>query len=95
MKEAMATATVSDIHQYGKALLTSGKNEKALEIFKLNRQKNPSDKFTTYVGLARGYAAVGNKKEAIKNWEVALKNIPEDQKSNAANYQEELKKLRE
>lgn len=95
MKDAMTTATLNDIHQYGKSLLASGKNEKALEIFKLNRQKNPTDKFTTYVGLARGYAAVGNKKEAIKNWEVALKNIPADQKANAANYQEELKKLRE
>lgn len=95
MKDAMTTATLNDIHQYGKSLLASGKNEKALEIFKLNRQKNPTDKFTTYVGLARGYAAAGNKKEAIKNWEVALKNIPEDQKANAANYQEELKKLKQ
>jgi len=95
MKDAMTTATLNDIHQYGKSLLASGKNEKALEIFKLNRQKNPTDKFTTYVGLARGYAAVGNKKEAIKNWEVALKNIPGDQKANAANYQEELKKLKQ
>lgn len=95
MKDAMTTATLNDIHQYGKSLLASGKNEKALEIFKLNRQKNPTDKFTTYVGLARGYAAVGNKTEAIKNWEVALKNIPEDQKANAANYQEELKKLKQ
>jgi tetratricopeptide (TPR) repeat protein len=95
MKDAMATATVNDIHQYGKSLLAAGKNEKALEVFKFNRQRNSTDKFTTYVGLARGHTALGNKKEAIKNWEIALKNIPEDQKSNAASFQEELKKLRQ
>lgn len=95
MKDALATATVNDIHQYGKSLLASGKNEKALEIFKLNRQKNPTDKFTTFVGLARGYTALGNKKEAVKNWEIALKNIPEDQKANTVAFQEELKKLKQ
>lgn len=95
MKDAMTIATMNDIHQYGKSLLAAGKNEKALETFKLNRQKNSDDKFTTFVGLARGYTATGNKKEAIKNWETALKNIPENQKANTAAFQEELKKLKQ
>jgi tetratricopeptide (TPR) repeat protein len=94
MKEALPMGTMSDIHQYGRTLLAAGRNEKALEIFKLNRQQNSGDKFTTYVGLARGYTALGNKKEAIKNWEIALKNIPENQKANTAAYQEELKNLK-
>jgi tetratricopeptide (TPR) repeat protein len=95
MKDAMTIATMNDIHQYGKSLLAAGKNDKALEVFKLNREKNKGDKFTTFVGLARGYAVTGNKKEAIKNWEVALKNIPENQKANTAVFQEELKKLKQ
>ena len=88
------TANVQAIHQYGRTLLAEGKKEKALEVFKLNRQRHPEDNFTTYVGLARGYTAVGDKKNAIKNWEVAIKNLPENQKQNAALYEAELKKLK-
>lgn len=88
------TASVQAIHQYGRTLLNDGKKEKAMEVFKLNRQRNPDDKFTTYVGLARGYAALGDTKNAVKNWEVAIKNIPEDQKPNLALYEAELKKLK-
>lgn len=88
------TATVQAIHQYGRLLLNDKKNEKALEVFKLNRQRHPEDTFTTYVGLARGYTAVGDKKNAIKNWETAIKNLPENQKQNLAFYEGELKKLK-
>jgi tetratricopeptide (TPR) repeat protein len=89
-----ATANVQAVHQYGRSLLAEGKKEKALEVFKLNRQRNPDDKFTTVVGLARGYAAVGDTKNAIKNWELAIKNLPENQKQNLALYEAELKKLK-
>jgi len=61
----------------------------------LSNIKHPNDTFTTYVGLARGYAANGDKKSAIKNWEIASKNLPENQKPNAALYEAELKKLKE
>lgn len=96
MKEAIdnLNPTMQEIHQYGRYLLTAGKNQEALEIYKLNRQRYKEDTFTTYVGLARGYAAVGNKKEAIKNWEIALKNIPENQLANKSAYQDELEKLK-
>lgn len=95
MKEALTMeATMQEIHDYGKSLLGANRNEKALEIFKLNRKNNPTDKFTTFIGLARGYAAMENKKEAIKNWEIALKNIPENQKTNKAAFEEELRKLK-
>jgi tetratricopeptide (TPR) repeat protein len=95
MKEALGMeVTMQEIHDYGKSLLAANRNEKAMEIFKLNRQKNANDKFTTFIGMARGYAAVGNKKKAIKNWEIALKNIPENQKANKAAFEEELKKLK-
>ena len=88
------SASVMAIHQYGRTLLASGKKEKALEVFKLNMKKHPEDKFTPYIGLARAYAALGDKKTAIKNWEVALKNIPENQKANKEYYEGELKKLK-
>jgi tetratricopeptide (TPR) repeat protein len=90
----LPSATVQAIHFYGRSLLASGKNDKALEIFKYNRQKNSSDTFTTFVGLARGYAATGDKKNAIKNWEIAIKNLPENQKVNLPLYEAELKKIK-
>jgi len=90
----LPSATVQAIHQYARTLQAAGKNEKAMEVFKMNRQLHPDDKFTTYVGLARGYTALGDKKNAIKNWEIAIKNIPENQKANVGFYEEELKKLK-
>ncbi|HYG51122.1 MAG TPA: DUF2911 domain-containing protein [Flavobacteriales bacterium] len=89
------TAGVSDVHVYGKQLLKEGKSQRALEIFKLNRQLHPDDKFMTFVGLARGYAANNDKKNAIKNWEIAIKNLPEDQKTFLPQYEAELKKLKD
>jgi tetratricopeptide (TPR) repeat protein len=96
MSKAIAhpTASVREVHGYARQLLQSGKKEKALEVFKRNRELHPEDTFTTYVGLARGFTAVGDKKNAIKNWEIAIKNLPEDQKPNKAQYEEELKKLK-
>jgi tetratricopeptide (TPR) repeat protein len=89
------TATVGAIHQYARTLLGAGKKEKALEVFKYNFKAHPEDKFTPNVGLARGYTAVGDKKNAIKHWEAAIKNLPENQKQNLAFYEGELKKLKE
>jgi len=88
-------ANVQAIHQYGRTLLNAGQSQKALEIFQYNFKAHPQEKFTTYVGLARGYTAVGDKKNAIKNWETAIKNLPENQKPNLPAYEGELKKLKE
>jgi tetratricopeptide (TPR) repeat protein len=91
----LPTAAVGQVHQYGRTLLNNGEKEKALEVFKYNAKAHPEEKFTTFVGLARGYTAVGNTKEAIKNWEVALKNIPQGQEGNRPVWEGELKKLKE
>lgn len=90
----LPSATVTAVHSYARSLIAAGQNEKALEVFKYNRKKNPDDTFTTFVGLARGYTAVGDKKNAIKNWEIAIKNLPENQKANKGLYESELNKLK-
>jgi tetratricopeptide (TPR) repeat protein len=87
-------ASVMDIHQFARGLLMAGKKEKAMEVFKYNAQKHPEDKFTANVGLARGFAAMGDTKNAILSWEKAIKNIPENQKANLKFYQGELDKLK-
>jgi tetratricopeptide (TPR) repeat protein len=91
----LPTARVAEIHQYGRTLLSAGEKDKALEVFKYNAKSHPEEKFTTFVGLARGYTAVGNTKEAIKNWEIALKNVPQGQEANRGVWEGELKKLKE
>ena len=85
---------MQEVHEYGRSLLTANRKDKALEVFQLNRKLHPDDKFTTYVGLARAYTALDDKKNAIKNWETAIKNLPENQKSNLSFYEGELKKLK-
>lgn len=90
----LPSATVPAIHQYARSLLNMGMTAKALEVFQFNAKAHPEEKFTTYVGLARGYTAVGNKKEAIKNWEIALKNVPAGQEANKPVWQAELDKLK-
>lgn len=91
----LPSARMNDVHQYGRSLIQAGQNEKALEVFKYNAKLHPEEKFTTFVGLARGFTAVGNKKEAIKNWEIALKNIPQGQEGNRPVWEAELKKLKD
>jgi hypothetical protein len=86
---------VGAIHQYARGLLTAGLKEKAMEVFQYNAKIHPEDKFTTNVGLARGYTALADKKNAIKHWELAIKNIPADQKANIGFYEGELKKVQE
>jgi tetratricopeptide (TPR) repeat protein len=90
------TANVQAVHQYGRTLLNAGKTKKAMDVFTMNaaQAKTPDEKFTTTVGLARGYTASGDKKNAIKHWETAIKTLPENQKQNLSFYEAELKKLK-
>ena len=83
------------VYVYAMGLLRSGKNSKALEIFIINQQQHPEEKFWTHLGLARGYAAVGDKKNAIVHWENVLRNIPPNMSNRTAAFEEALKKLKE
>jgi len=83
------------IYVYAMGLLRGGKKEKAMKVFALNQQKHPEDKFWTSLGLARGYSAVGDKRNAIANWEIVIRNVPANLKGQTANYEGALKKLKE
>ena len=97
MEEAVRVpgTDVLQIHMYGTSLLAAGRKDKAMEIFQFNRQQHPQDEFVTYIGLARGYTALGDKANAIKNWEFALQHVPEDSKSFVPTIQNAIKKLKE
>lgn len=71
MKSAMSLASMEELHQYGRHLLQQKKYKEALEIFKANFQKS-GNTYTTCIGLARGYAAVGDSATALKYAKLGL-----------------------
>jgi tetratricopeptide (TPR) repeat protein len=76
MKKALPLAGMQEVHQYGRQLLQQKKNKEALEVFKMNLQKNPGQ-FTTLMGMVRGLSANGNYKEALKYAKQAEPLAPE------------------
>ncbi len=76
MKEALPFGNMLELHQYGRQLIAAKKSKEALDVFKLNAQKNPNV-FTTDVGLARGYSANGDYKNALKYAKLALPLAPD------------------
>lgn len=92
MKEAMSMGNMQQVHQYGRQLLQMKKNKEALEVFKTNAAKNPNQ-FTTYMGLARGYSANADYKNALKNIRLALPLAPNAQ--NKSFIEGAIKKLEE
>jgi hypothetical protein len=70
------TATSQDIHQYGRQLLAAKKSQEALEIFKLNAERN-GEAWPVNVGLARGYMAVGDYKKAAEYAQKAAAQAPD------------------
>lgn len=92
MKKAMAFANMNEMHQYARQLLMMKKNKEALEIFKMNHDKNPGQ-FTTLVGLTRGYSANGDTKTALKYASQALPIAPDP--LNKTNVETMIGKLKE
>jgi hypothetical protein len=84
MHKALAhpTATIFDLHQYGRQLLRNGDKAGALEVFELNARRFPNQ-WPVNVGLARGYAAAGRTKEALKAAKAALVQAPDDVNRNS------------
>jgi hypothetical protein len=72
-----SSATPSDLHQYGRRLLAEKKDREALETFRLNFERN-GDRWPVNVGLARGYAANGDPKQALEHARKALTQAPDD-----------------
>ena len=78
----LPSTTPLEIHQYGRQLLTMKKNTEAMEVFKYNAQRN-GDAWPVHVGLARGYAAIGDNKQALEHAKKALPQAPDDLNKNS------------
>ena len=76
------TAGPLDLHQYGRRLLADKQPQEALAIFKLNAERN-GDAWPVHVGLARGYAAVGDTKQALEHAKKALAQAPDELNRNS------------
>lgn len=82
MDEALTMATVFETHGYGRQLVAQGNKERALKIFKMNAKKNKG-KWPVDFGLARGYAANGNYKTALKHLKIAEGRAPDQPNKDA------------
>jgi hypothetical protein len=65
------------VHLYGRQLLAAGHNQEAMEVFEANAKMHPNV-WPVHVGLARGYLAVGRRKEALAEARLALPQAPDD-----------------
>ena len=70
------SATPLDLHQYGRRLLAEKKEKEAMEVFRLNFERN-GDEWPVHVGLARGFAANGDSKQALEHARKALTQAPD------------------
>lgn len=78
MQKALPFGGMNDVHQYGRQLQGMKLNKMAFDVFKSNYDKYPSQ-FTTTMGLMRGYAGIGDTKNALKYAQLALPLAPNQQ----------------
>ena len=74
----------------GYILFALDKKDEGLKIFTENTKKYP-DNWNVWDSLAEGYTKLGDKKNAAKYYNKALKMAPDDQKQRISNILKELK----
>jgi hypothetical protein len=77
-EKALGLATEAELNIHGYQYLNKGNTAKAIEIFKMNINRNPKS-WNVYDSLGEAYAKQGDKKEAVKNYTKAL-NMVKDEK---------------
>jgi hypothetical protein len=95
--KALKTANAREISSEGRRLLSKNKNKEALKLYSFNAKKFPEEIFMIHVDFAKVYTALGNKKKAIKHWELAFEKASNrtDQTYLIPRYKLALKKLKE
>ncbi|MEP7277504.1 MAG: DUF2911 domain-containing protein [Bacteroidota bacterium] len=72
----LSLATMQEVHVYGRSLLAQKKTKQAFDIFKSNYDKYPNV-FTTNIGMARAYSAIGDYKKAMRYAKKAQTQVPD------------------
>lgn len=83
------TASANDYYSYGRYLIGADSDKKALEVFQKLNEKWPENWLAPH-GLARGYAALGDYKKALKYEQTALQKAPENSKPTLEGYVQKL-----
>lgn len=86
------TATPMQIHLAGRQLMLAGKEERAMRVFHHNAKRFPNQ-WPVHLGLMRGYAAMGEKKKALEEGQLALVQAPDE--TSKKNLQNLIKQLGE
>lgn len=76
--KALGSGTEADINTVGYQFLQTGKVDEAIKVFEINTERFP-DSWNAWDSLAEGYAAKGDKENAIKYYNKALEMSPENQ----------------
>lgn len=76
---AFESASENELNTYGYQLINKNKIQDALDVFKLNIERNP-DSWNAFDSYAEALNLSGNTDEAIKNYELAKSKAPEEQK---------------
>ena len=92
MKEALPLGQMTEVHQYARQLLMQKKAKDAFDAFKLNYDKHPGE-FTTNMGMARGYSAMGDYKKALAFLQKAQSQAPD--KANKDNIEKFIPMLQQ
>ena len=71
-------AVAGRINGVGQSLLRTGKQQEAIEIFKMNALMSPQSA-AAFVSLGEAYALTGQKDLAVQNYEKALKLNPQNE----------------
>ncbi len=79
IEQAMAPmdAGVLQLHQFARQLQGQGENQLAMSVFETNAKRHPNT-WPVNLGLARGYAALGDKRKAASFARKALPQAPDD-----------------
>lgn len=92
MQKALPFGTMTEVHQYGRQLLGLKLSKMAFDVFKQNFDKYPNQ-FTTLMGMTRGYAGLGDFKNALKYAQLAQPMAPDQQNKN--NIETIIQKLKD
>lgn len=72
-----ATADPLQVHLAARQLMGDGKKEEAFRVFQFNAKRFPNQ-WPVHVGLMRGYAAMGDRKRAVLEGKLGLREAPND-----------------
>ncbi len=78
MQSALENATIMEMHQYGRQLLTEKRVKESMTVFEKNHTKYKGA-WPTNTGMMRGYSAMGDLKKALVYAKLALAQAPNEE----------------